>query len=191
MLFFPFASHIDWFRLSIRWSTFILYVRVRKQLVYVHFSLYDISTWHNAIFDEYFLCRVQMTKGTNIQNHNDKMQHRTKRKKKKNKKVVGMRKPKNGAEVHRRWNDIDAVARLIDICLDPTNNGRLIVVNTIDLVVHLDARVLFLDFVWFRLLWLCFFRSIPFLSIVCCVLTVDRDRQSQWNVNVTKYMASS
>lgn len=30
-----------------------------------------------------------------------------------------------------------------------------------------------------------------FLLIVCCALTVDRDRQSQWNVNATKYMASS
>lgn len=30
-----------------------------------------------------------------------------------------------------------------------------------------------------------------FLLIVCCALTVDRDRQSQWNVNATKYMAPS
>lgn len=46
----------------------------RAACFYVHFSLYDISTWHNAIFDEYFYV-MSLTISTNIQNYNDKMQH--------------------------------------------------------------------------------------------------------------------
>lgn len=89
------------------------------------------------------------------------------REKKEEEEEIGRRKPKNGADAHRRWRDIEAEAELIDICLHPTNNGRLIVVNTIDLVVYLDARIplLSLRFISFR-----FVSSSVFVCCCCFFL---------------------
>lgn len=51
----------------------------------------------------------------------------------------------DGKKVNRKKktekNEPTVESKLIDICLDPTSKRRLIVVNTIDLVVCLDAFV--------------------------------------------------
>lgn len=56
----------------------------------------------------------------------------------------------------RRWKGrerkkLTVEPKLIDICLDPASNRRLIVVNTIDLVVCLDAFVGLVVFFFFSL----------------------------------------
>lgn len=78
VFFVRFASHIDWFRLSIRWSRpLILYVRVRVQLVFMsisHFTTFqrDIMPFSMSTF---MLCCADHTHKY-IQNYNDKMQHK-------------------------------------------------------------------------------------------------------------------
>lgn len=117
------------------------------------------------------------------------MQHRTSKRRRRSK-------LKNiGADVNTEDGMISKSRLRVDRHLPSSNQQRTTYrcQYTIDLVVYLDARV-------FRSSRLVSFHCIlsstvcsffMFLLIVCCALTVDRDRQSQWNVNATKYMASS
>lgn len=104
VVFFP-ASHIEWFRLLIRWSSIYPVRALCTSNLFM--SISHFTTFQRGIMpfsmSVFMLCPLTK-RFKHIQNHNDKMQHRKKMKKKKTKRMMQV--------YRRRWKDIEDEAQV-------------------------------------------------------------------------------